>query len=167
MTCPTSFAVVALHVTAAVPHHLYGDTAACDRLRVGRARKVVDTHCTYHAPNVVQSKVPPLVAGGSYPLALAGKGLEDDGLVPLVVYRLSHFFEEVTVFEKQVVWILAGPHLWVDKFLMARPSGLLSVAAVLLSQSFPRHLSMPRSIFWPLSLELLKGVVGGARCSKK
>ena len=31
-----SFAVVALHVTDVVPHHLNGDAAACDRLRFER-----------------------------------------------------------------------------------------------------------------------------------
>ena len=165
-----SFAAAALHVTAVVSHHLHGDAAACDRLRVERARKVVDVHIVYHMPNVVHPKVPPLVASGSYPLVLARKGLEDDVFVPLVVYCLSHLFEEVTAFvqdKKYVVWILAGLHLRVDEFLVACPSGLLIVAAVRLSHSLPRHLSMPRSIFWRLSLELLNGVVGGARCSKK
>ena len=43
-----SFAVVALHAIAVVPHHLHGDAAACDWFRVERARKVVDVHsvCT-------------------------------------------------------------------------------------------------------------------------
>ena len=96
--------------------------------------------------------------------------MEDVVFVPLVVYCLSYFFEEVTAFvqdEIEVVWILAGLHLRVDQFLVARPSGLLSVVAVLLSQSLPRQLSMPRSIFWPLPLELLDGVVGGARCGEQ
>ena len=131
-----SFSVVALHVTAVVPHHLHGDVAACDRLRVERARKVVDVHSVYHAPNVVQPKVQPLVTGGSYPLVLARKGLEDDVFVLLVIYYLSHLFKEVTAFvrdEKAVVWILAGLHLQVDEFLVARPFGLLSVAAILLN----------------------------------
>ena len=112
-----SFAVVALHVTAGVPHHLHGNAAACDRLSVDRARKVVDVHSVYHVPNVVQPKVPPLVAGGSYPLVLGRKGLENGVLVPLVMYCLSHFLEEVTAFvqnEKEVVRILAGLHLRVD-----------------------------------------------------
>ena len=39
-----SFAVVAHHIAAVVPHHLHGDAATCDRLRVERARKVVDVH---------------------------------------------------------------------------------------------------------------------------
>ena len=50
---------------------------------------------------------------------------------------------------------------------MERPSDVLSVAAVLLSQSLPRHLSMLPSIFWPLPLDHLNGVIGGARCGKK
>ena len=108
-----SFAVVALHVNSGVPHHLHGNAAACDRRSVDRARKVVDVHSVYHAPNVVQPKVPPLVAGGSYSLVLGRKGLENDVLVPLV-YCLSHSHEEVTAFvqnEKEVVRILAGLHL--------------------------------------------------------
>ena len=62
---------------------------------------------------------------------------------------------------------MPGVHLRVDEFLVARPCGLLSVAAVLLSQSLPRQQSMPRSIVWPLSLKRLDGVVGGARCIEK
>ena len=93
-----SFAVVALQVTAIVPHHLHGDAAACDRLRVERARRlstyIVCTMCRMSS----SPKVLPLVAGGSCPLVLARNGLEDDILVPLVVCRLSHFFEEVTAF---------------------------------------------------------------------
>ena len=92
-----SFAVVALHVTAGVPYHLHGNAAACDRITVVRARKVVDVHSVYHVPNVVQPKVP-TVAGGSYPLVLGRKGLENDVLAPLVVYCLLHFLEEVTAF---------------------------------------------------------------------
>ena len=92
-----SFAVVAPHVTAVVPHHLHGDAAACDRLSVERARKLVDVHSVHHGPDVVQPKISPLVAGGSCPLVLARKRLEDDVLLSLVVYRLSHFFE-VTAF---------------------------------------------------------------------
>ena len=93
-----SFAVVALHVTAGVPHHLHVNAAACDRLSVDRARKAVDVHSVYHVPNVVRPKVPPLVAGGSHPLVLGRKGLENDVLLPIVVYCLSHFLEEVTAF---------------------------------------------------------------------
>lgn len=38
-----SSAVVVLHVTAAVPHHLLrGDVVACDHLSVERARNLVD-----------------------------------------------------------------------------------------------------------------------------
>ena len=59
-----SFAVVALHVTAGVPHLLQGNAAACDRLSVDRAGKV-DVQGVYHVPNGIQPKVPPLVAGGS------------------------------------------------------------------------------------------------------
>ena len=120
-----SFAVVARHVTAGVPQHLHGNAAACDWLNVDRARKVVDVHNVYHAPNVVQPKVPLLVAGGSYPLVLGRKGLENDVLVPLVVYCLSHFLEEVTAFvqnENEVVRVLAGLYLRVEEFLVARPS---------------------------------------------
>ena len=65
-----SFAIVALHVTAGVPHHLHSNAAACDRLSVDRARKIVDVHSVYHVPNVFQPKVPPLVECGSYPLVL-------------------------------------------------------------------------------------------------
>ena len=50
---------------------------------------------------------------------------------------------------------------------MARPSGLRGVATVLLSQSLLRPLYMTRSIFWPLSLEILNRVIGGARCGTK
>ena len=56
-----SFAVVELHVMAGVPHHPHGNAAACDRLSVDRARKVVDVHSVYYVPSVVQPKVPPLV----------------------------------------------------------------------------------------------------------
>ena len=96
--------------------------------------------------------------------------MENDVLVPLVVYFLSHFLEEVTAFVqngKEVVRILLGLHLRVDEFLVARPSGLLILAVVLLSQSLLRQLSIPRSIFKPLPLELLDGAVGGARCGEK
>ena len=96
--------------------------------------------------------------------------MENDFLLPLVVYGVSHFLEEVTAFvqnEKEVVRILAGLHLCFDEFLMTRPSGLLSVAVLLLSQSLPRQLSMPRSIFWPLPLERLDGVVGRSRCGEQ
>ena len=85
-----SFAVVAVHITAGVPHHLHGIAAACNRLSVDRARKVVDVHSVYHVPNVVQPKVPPLVLGR--------KSLENDVLALLVVYRLSHFLKKVTAF---------------------------------------------------------------------
>ena len=136
-----SFAIVALHITAGVPHQLHGSDAACDRVSGDRARRVVDVHSVYHVPNVVQPEVPPLVAGGSYPLVLGQKGFVNDTLVPLVVYCLYHSLEKVTAFvqnKKEVVWILAGLHLLVDEFLVARPSGLLSVAVVLLSQSRSR-----------------------------
>ena len=93
-----SFAVVAVHITAGVPHHLHGIAAACNRLSVDRARKVVDVHSVYHVPNVVQPKGPPLVAGGSNPLVLGRKGLENDALEPLVVCCLSYFLEKVTAF---------------------------------------------------------------------
>ena len=169
-----SFAVLALHITAGVPRHLHGNAAACDRLSADRARKIVHVNSVYHVPNVVQLKVPPLVAGGSYPFVFGRKGLENDVLVPLVVYCLSHFLEEATAFvrnERKVARTMTGLHLRVNEFLVARPSGLLSVAVVLLSQSLPRQLSMSRSmsrsIFWPLHLELLGGVVGGARCGEK
>ena len=104
-----SFAVVALHVNSGVPHHLHGNAAACDRRSVDRARKVVDVHSVYHASNVVQPKVPPLVAGGSYPLVLGRKGLENDVLVPLVVYCLSHFLEDVTAFVQKEKISRPGP----------------------------------------------------------
>ena len=39
-----SFAVVALHVTAGASYRLHGNAAACDRLSVDRARKVIDVH---------------------------------------------------------------------------------------------------------------------------
>ena len=61
-----SFAVVSLHFTVVVSHHLHGDAAACDRLRVERARKIVDVRSVYHVPNVIQLKVSPLVDSGSY-----------------------------------------------------------------------------------------------------
>ena len=92
------FAVVPLYNTAGAPHHLHGNTAACHRLSVDRARKVVDVHSVYHVPNVVQPKGPPLVAGGSNPLVLGRKGLENDALEPLVVCCLSYFLEKVTAF---------------------------------------------------------------------
>ena len=61
---------------AIVPHHMHGNAVACDQLSVDRARKVVDVYSVaYHVPNVVQPKVPPLVAGGSHPLVLGRKGL--------------------------------------------------------------------------------------------
>ena len=41
------------------------------------------------------------------------------------------------------------------------------MAVVLLSESLPRQMSMARSIVWPLPLELLDGVVGGARRGEK
>ena len=50
---------------------------------------------------------------------------------------------------------------------MARPSGLLSLAVVFFSESLPRRLSVPRSIFRPLALNLFNGVVGGAGCGEK
>ena len=101
----------------------------------------------YHVPNVVQPKVPPLVAGGSYPLVLGRKGLENYVLVSLVVYSLSHLLEGVSAFvqNEEVVRFLAGLYLRVDEFLVARPAGLLSVSVVLLRQSLARQLSMPRS----------------------
>ena len=120
-----SFAVVALHVTAGVPHHLHGNAAACDRLSVDPARKTVVVHSVYHVPNVFQHKVPPLVECGSYPLVLGRKSLENDVLVPLFVKCLSHFPEDVTAFaqnENDVVGILAGLHLHVDEFRVARPT---------------------------------------------
>ena len=162
-----SVAVVAIHVTAVDPHHLHRDVGACDRLSVERARKVVDVHSLCHVPDVAQPKVPPFVAGGLCPLVLAREGLED---VVFVLYRLSHFFEEVAAFvqdENEVVRILAVLHLRIDEILVARQSDLFSVAAVLLSQSLPRHLSMPRSIFWPLFLDLRNDVVSGVRRGKK
>ena len=45
---PESFALVALHITDGVPHHLHGNDAACDRLSVDRARTVVDVQSVYH-----------------------------------------------------------------------------------------------------------------------
>ena len=100
-------------------HHLHGNAAACDLLNADRARTVVHVHSVYHVPNVVQPKVSPLVSGGSYPPLLGRKGLQNDVLVPLVVYCVSHFLEEVTAFvqnEKEVVRILAGLHLRVTSF---------------------------------------------------
>ena len=55
----------------------------------------------------------------------------------------------------------------VDNFPAAHSSGFRGMTAVLLSQSLARHLSMPHSILWPLSLEPLNGVVGGASCCRK
>ena len=112
-----SFPVVALHVTAVVPHHRHGDAVVYDWLSVERAQKVVDVHSVYRAPDVVQPKIPPLVAGGPYPLVLGRKGLEDDVFVYFVVYRLPHFLEEILAFvqdEKEVVRLLAGLHLRVN-----------------------------------------------------
>ena len=104
----------------------------------------------YHVGNIVQLDVPPLLDSGSYPLVPTRKSLGDDFIVLLVVYRLSHFFVEVTAFvqdESEVVWILARLHLSVDEFLVARVSGVPTVAAVFFSPSPPRHRSMPCSIF--------------------
>ena len=120
-----SFAVVALHVTAGVPHHLHGNAAACDRLSVDRARKIVDVHSVYHVPNVFQHKVSPLVECGSYPLVLGRKSLENDVLVPLIVKCQPHFPEDVTAFvqnENNVFRMLAGLHLRIDEFLVERPT---------------------------------------------
>ena len=164
-----SFAVVALLVAAVVPHHVNGDAAACDRLRIERTRRSADVHSVYHVPDVLPS-VPALIAGGSYPPVFGRKSLQDDALVPLVVYRLSHFLKEIMAVvqgREEVVRILARVYLRLDECLKIRPSGLLSVAAVLLSQSLPRRLSVPRSFFWPLFLERLQGVVCGARYGRK
>ena len=120
-----SFAIGSLHVTAGVPHHLNGNAAACDRLSVDRARKIVDLHSVYHVPNVFQHNVSPLVECGSYHLVLGRKILENGVLVPLIVKCLSHFPEDVTAFvqnENDVVGILAGLHLRVDEFLVQRPT---------------------------------------------
>ena len=108
-----------------MPHHLHGNAAACDRLSVDRARKVVDVHSVYHVPNVFQHKVPPPVECGSYPLVLGRKSLETDFIVPLIVKCQPHFPEDVTAFvqnEQEVVRMLAGLHLRVDEFLVARPT---------------------------------------------
>ena len=147
-----SLAVVALHVTAGVLHPRHGNAAACDRLGVEKARTTIDVHSACHVANVVQTKVPPLVPRGSWPLVLVRKGLENDVLVPLVVYYLSHFLEKVTTFvqnEKEVGRILAGLHLRVDEVLMACPSGFLSEAseAVVFLGVFPPavHAPLPSS----------------------
>lgn len=68
--------------------------------------------------------------------------------------------------KQEAVRILARVYLRLDELLTIRLSGLLNVVVVLLSQSLPRCLSVLRS-FWPLSLELLNGVVCGARCGRK
>ena len=65
--------------------------------------------------------------------------------------------------KNEIVRILAGLHLHVDDLLVPCPSGFLSVAAVLLSQSLLRYLFIPRSMFWPLSFEGVNCVVGGDR----
>ena len=74
------------------------DTAACDRLSVERAPKVVGVHSVHYVPDAVQPKVPPIAAGGSYHFVLGRKGVEDDVFVPLVSNHLSHLLEEATAF---------------------------------------------------------------------
>ena len=69
--------------------------------------------------------------------------------------------------EQEIVWILAGLDLRVDECLVARRFSFLNVAKAPISQSLPRHLSISRSIVLPPSVDLLNGVIGGARCGKK
>lgn len=163
---PDAFAVHALHVAAFVPR----PQPAFDQLSAERTGKVVGIHGVYYLPDVVQPKVPTLLARISCPLLFDRKSLEDNVLVQLAVNRLPHVLEEVAGFvqnEKYIIGILAWLHLRFDELLMEHPSGLLSVTVVLFSQSPPRRLSVPRSIFWPLALELLNGVVCGAGCGEE
>ena len=69
--------------------------------------------------------------------------------------------------DEEIVRLLPGLHLGVDELLMARLSGLLSVAVVLVSESPPRRLSVPRSTFRSRALKIFYGVVGGAGCGEE
>ena len=150
-----------------MPDLLHGNAVVCDLLSVDRMRKVVDVNSVYLVMNVVEPKFPPLVPGGSHSLAVGRKCSENDVLVPLDVYCLSIVFGEVASFvhnETEVVRILAGLNFRLDEVFVTRSPGLLSVTVVLLNQSLPRHLFVPCSNIWPLPLEGLDGVLGGARC---
>lgn len=73
----------------------------------------------YYLPDVVQPKVPTLLARISYPLLFDRNISEGDVRVQLAVNRLPHFLEEVAGFvqnEKFVVGILAWLHLRVVSF---------------------------------------------------
>ena len=151
-------AVAASHVAVGVSGCLHGDTAACDRLGAGRARKIVAVHGVCHMPNVHQLKVPFLLAGGLHPFLLYRENLQNDVFVTLVMHFLSHFLEKVTASVqdvKYVVEILAGLHLLVDQLLVARPSNLPGVTVVLIVQSLPSCMSVPCSIFRLLAFEML------------
>ena len=125
MTCPTP--LQQLHFTSLLlsPTTCMAVPRPATGLAVNEREKSVDVHSVYHVPNVAHPKVLHLIVGGLYPLVLAWKGLENDVLLPLVVYRLSYFLDAVRAFvqdKKLSRPILAGIHLRVEEFLVARPS---------------------------------------------
>ena len=69
--------------------------------------------------------------------------------------------------ETEVVRILAGLHLRLDEVFVGRPFWFLTLVVVLVGQSNPRQLSMPRSIVWPLPPGNQNGFVGEARCGER
>ena len=130
---PNTLTIAAPHLIAVVPGCLHSDATACYRLVIDKTRKVVNVHGMYHVSDVVQSKVPLLVADYSHPLVSGRKSLENNVLVLLIVHCLPHFLESITAFvhdKNEIIGILAGLHFRVDQLLVASPSSLLFMTVI-------------------------------------
>lgn len=128
-----TLATVTLHAAPVVHGCLHGDAMAWDELVVRRAREIVGVYSVYHVSDVVKPKVSLLVAGASHHLILDRESLENDVLVPLIVYLLPHFLKKVGVFiqdKEEIIGILAGLHLRIDELRVASSSSLLLAAII-------------------------------------
>ena len=123
--------------------------------------------------DVVQSKVPLLVAGVSNPLVFGRKSLGNYVFVtahraPSPPFpRGGHVIcPEIT---EEIVGILAKLHFRVYQFLVASPSSLLCVAIVSFSfRAFQADCPSPVLSSCRICMfELLHHIVGGSRCGKK
>ena len=164
-------AVVAPHVAVGLSGCLPDDATVCNQLGVGRARKAVDQHGVYHAPNVHQPNNPLLVAGTSHALVLCIESLQNDALEMLVVHPMFNFLEEVKAslqHEFGVIEILTRLNFGADQLRVARTSSALGVTFLLLVRSLLSCMLIACPVFCLHAFESLDYAVGGAaRGTKK